>query len=124
MFCCFENDNINSTNVDVLVNQLAFQEPLISEARKPQLKVVIQVRGLVRNQPVSLSPCDDGLLCLLLYLVFSQSLSFFLRSLHLSSASLPLYRTHFTHFLTPAISQYLHHALPVTPLCTNPLTMY
>jgi hypothetical protein len=35
----------NSTNVDVLVNQLAFQEPLISEARKPQLKAVIQ--GLI-----------------------------------------------------------------------------
>ena len=28
--------------MDVLVNQLAFQEPLISDARKPQLKAVIQ----------------------------------------------------------------------------------
>lgn len=30
-----------STNIDVLVNQIVFEEPLISEARKPQLKRLV-----------------------------------------------------------------------------------
>lgn len=32
---------LNSTDVDLLVNQIVFEEPVISESRKPQLKKLI-----------------------------------------------------------------------------------
>jgi len=40
---------VNSTDVDVLVNQILFEEPIISESRKPQLKKLIFSKSMRDN---------------------------------------------------------------------------
>ena len=46
IFVHIPNHNNNSADVDVIVNQIVFEEPLISESKKPHLRRLIYSKSL------------------------------------------------------------------------------